>query len=144
MDPQPTSLPSRLLLGVVVLLGYMAIANTVQQLYPFSVFDMYAHRATSASRIGARTADGQLSEVTAWSDWRCDGPIRVDAPQAPGAPTPYGIPYRDREAEEWLLHHQGAGGQAVDVVRHIWWLEAAEGQPEIADRVLLHCQAVRQ
>ena len=143
MDPQPHSLPSRVLLGALLLLGYMAIANTVQQLYPFSVFDMYAHEATSASRIAVRSASGDLSEIFAWSDWQCDGPLTVQTAPDHAARSPYSIPYRDREAQEWLIAHQGHGGQPVDIVRHIWWLHSEPGQPETEDRLIRHCTAVR-
>ncbi len=144
MDLHAYNLPSRVMLGLLVLAGYMALANTVQQLYPFSVFDMYAHAATSASRIGVRAASGELSEVSAWTHWRCDRPIDLQGVPDHAARSPYSIPYRDREAQEWLLGHQGNGGEPVDVVRHIWWLQPAPGQAEIEDRVLLRCQAVRR
>ncbi len=144
MAPPPDSLPSRFALGVLVLAGYMALANTVQQLYPFSVFDMYAHEATSASRIGVRTATGALTEVTAWRDWQCPQPIALIGPPDHDQRAPYSIPYRDREAQEWIVGHPGAGSQPVDVVRHIWWLQPVPGQAETEDRVLLHCQAVPQ
>ncbi len=143
MDSPQHSLPSRLAFGVLVLLGYVAIANTVQQLYPFSVFDMYAHQATSASRIAVRDAAGAVSEVSAWTDWRCDGPIALATAPDHADRSPYSIPYRDREAQEWLTGHVGNGAQAVEVVRHIWWLQPEAGQAEIEDRVLLHCKARR-
>jgi hypothetical protein len=143
-SPQPHLLPTRLLLGVVLLLGYMAVANTVQQFYPFSVFDMYAHATTSASRIGARASSGELSEVFTWTDWRCDGPLSIETPPDHAQKMAYSIPYRDREAQEWLTTHQGDGGERVDVVRHIWWLTPDPGQPAQEDRLILHCQAVRR
>ena len=141
MLPQPHSLPTRLVLGVTLLLGYMAIANTVQQFYPFSVFDMYAHATTSASRIAVRSTSGALSEVSAWTEWRCDGPLSIETPHDHAERTAYSIPYRDREAQEWLTSHQGEGGERVDVVRHIWWLRPDAGQPPQEDRLILHCQA---
>ncbi len=144
MMPPPDSLPSRILLGVLVLTGYVAIANAVQQLYPFSVFDMYAHQATSASRIGVRDATGALSEVSAWTAWHCDAPIRLQEPPTQPGPAPYTIPYRDREAQEWVLAHPGNGAQHVEVVRHVWWLQPLPNQNEAEDRVLLRCQAERQ
>ena len=143
MDSPQHSLPSRVVFGVLVLVGYVAIASTVQQLYPFSVFDMYAHPATSASRIAVRDAAGVVSEVSAWTDWQCDGPFALAGAPDHDDRSPYSIPYRDREAQEWLTAHRGAGTQAVAIVRHIWWLQPQPGQAEIEDRVLLHCKARR-
>ena len=134
----------RLALGALVLAGYAGVAHSVQQLYPFSIFDMYAHRAQSASRVVARDAAGGLSEVTAWRGWRC---APAPAVTEPGTVPAYSVPYRDREAAAWVRDHPlagAAGGEAVDVVRHIWWLQPAPGQPASEDRPLWHCQAVRQ
>lgn len=138
----------RLLLGVLTLLAYVALANTVEQLYPFSVFDMYANRAGSASKVVARSERGELSEVTDWVAWDCGGLVQLEPIQHEAGPHPYTIPYRDREALAWIRTHQRVEGAAtglprpVQVVRHIWWLSAAPGQPAAEDRVLASCAAV--
>lgn len=64
----------------LALVGYLAIARGVENLYPFSTFNMYSvERAASASRVLARDAHGAVSEVTGWERWECDAPPDLDA-----------------------------------------------------------------
>ena len=142
--PRSTVSRTRLALGVVTLATYVVVANTVQQLYPFSVFDMYANRATSASKVVAQRADGTLVDVNRLNVWHCPQAPSLEHDTHDGMPHPYTIPYRDHEALDWIRTHMGPQPQAetVRVVRHIWWLEPTSGQAPEENRVLATCSAV--
>ena len=145
-QPMPRATPSttRLTLGLLALVTYVLVANTVQQLYPFSVFDMYANRANSASKVVAQRSDGTLVDVNRLRQWHCPQPVTLEVDTHDGRPHPYTIPYRDREALDWIHEHaaEQPQGVMVRVVRHIWWLQPAPNQSAEEDRVLATCTAV--
>jgi hypothetical protein len=133
--------PSRLA-AVLALLGYLGVALALGNLYPFSVFDMYSRRFTSASRIVARDAGGHVREVERYARWSCDEPLDV-SPGRCGAPGSFFyVPYLDTDGSAYVAAHAGDGqGQPVDVVRRIWWLEGG-GPPRVEDCLLSRCRAV--
>jgi len=138
----------RRVVAALVLAGYVGVSFAVGNLYPFSVFDMYSRARTSASRIVARDARGQIVEVERYEGWQCDGPVDV-SPAACGEPGSYFyVGYLDAERAEYIAHHPGADGSRapVDVVRRIWWLEtaASPGPPRTTDCVLQRCTAVHR
>jgi hypothetical protein len=135
----------RLAVSALVVGGYVGIAFAAHDAYPFSRFDMYSQARTSASRIVARTADGQVAEIERFDGWSCDGPVDV-SPARCGEPSSYFYtPYIDASRVEYIERRAHAEGvrAPVDVVRRIWWLDRS-GPPRIADCLLTTCTAVRR
>jgi hypothetical protein len=131
--------------AALVLPGYVGIAFAVHNLYPFSMFDMYSYPRSSASRIVARDRDGVLGEVERYDRWRCDGEIDV-SPGRCGAPGSFHYtPYLDASRVAYIGSHSASdgAGEAVDVVRRIWWLDVP-GKPRTTDCLLQRCTAVHQ
>ncbi|MDQ3036245.1 MAG: hypothetical protein M3Y87_27840 [Myxococcota bacterium] len=134
-------------LAVVVLAGYTAVAWSVGSFYPFSVFPMYAGRSegTRAGRLAARTASGELVEVTRFRAFDCEGTLEPERfEEACGV----GPVYAPRYLDEELAHHVRAGasevrdGEAIAIVRRIWTL-APDGSVSGDDCVLARCRASR-
>jgi hypothetical protein len=138
--PQP-----RVLVAALALCGYLGIAHSVRNLYPFSTFEMYAgQRADSASRVIARDAAGGLHELDAYEAFRCDGPIPLGHETCAAAwPYAYSI-YLDRQAAAFIDTHPGDGTEPVDVIRRIWRLSDRPGPPPFEDCLLQHCRAARR
>jgi hypothetical protein len=68
----PPSSPKIGGLVAIAMLGYLAAARGVGNLYPFSTFEMYgATRLVDASRIVVRERD-EVHELDRFSQWRCD------------------------------------------------------------------------
>lgn len=133
-----------LVLGVVG--AYLATAFGLGNLYPFSVFDMYAgDKASSASRVVARDAEGHLDEVRAWTGWSCDPWPRLDLDACQREPPFYVVPYINREHEQYLSEHRGSpdGGEVVDLVAKVWWLDAS-GVRSAETCVIASCRARRR
>jgi hypothetical protein len=116
--PAARGLDARLVLGALVLVGYAMAARGVENLYPFSVFPMYAAaRAKVISRVMARVADGSFIEVTALDRWQCDALPVLEATTCADASS---IQYIDREREQYIREHAGTGGQPVELVRRVF------------------------
>jgi hypothetical protein len=128
--------------SVVLLGGYILLSQSVVHLFPFSVFDMYSEGSKSGSRILARSADGQVSEVDHYRDWDC--PEAVDTHHLCTESGPYYIPYKDDEALSYVQAHRGRDPAAAEVtlVRRIWWLSNGETPTRIEDCAITHCRAV--
>lgn len=144
-------LPDRLSLrGVVIavnalaFVGYVLVARGLDNLYPFSTFDMYSQvDSSSASRVVARDADGTLREVTAYRALDCEGRLDVSEDSCGTAAEIYRVPYKDEEAVQHVETHRGASPDAapVDIVRHVWKL-SDDGSPALEkDCVLVRCVA---
>ena len=134
----------RLAVSALVLGGYVGIAFAAHDAYPFSRFDMYSQARSSASRVVARVADGQVAEVERFDGWACDGPVDV----SPSRCEPrdfFFTPYLDASRVDYVAQHTRADGvrEKVDVIRRIWWLESA-GPPRTTDCLLQTCTAVRR
>ena len=98
--------------------AYALAARGVENLYPFSVFPMYSGEAgTGTSRVMARTAEGAFVEVTAFERWQCDALPVLETTTCAGVG---GIPYIDREREQYLRAHAGTGGQPIELVRRVF------------------------
>jgi hypothetical protein len=135
----------RLAVSALVLGGYVGMAFAAHDVYPFSRFDMYSQARSSASRVVARTADGQLAEIERFDGWACDGPVDV-SPGRCGEPSSYFYtPYIDASRVEYVERHTHAEGvpAKVDVVRRIWWLDGG-GPTRTTDCLLQTCTAVRR
>lgn len=134
----------RRVIGALVLGGYVTLALAVTNLYPVSVFDMYSHPRSSASRIVARDAAGNVREVRRYDRWRCEGPVDV-SPRACDTPRFDYSNYLDAEQAAYVASHSNGDGQGdpVEIVRRIWWLDEP-GPPRTTDCVLQRCTAVRR
>jgi hypothetical protein len=131
----------RLAVAALAFAGYVAIAWSVDNAYPFSHFDMYSGTmADSGSRIVVRDASGAVHEVTRFTAFACDRPIPTDRAACPG--DHYMIPYKDRELLGWVLAHEGdpQGGEPVDLVRRVGRL-AGGGPPPHEDCLIASCRA---
>lgn len=131
---------ARLFLGLLVLLAYGITARGVKNLYPFSVFPMYAgSEATATSRIMARTSGGTIVEVESFTGWACDPLPAVETTSCGGV---HGIPYLDREHEAYVRAHPlgGRAGEPVELVRRNFSFDG-EQRPEVCPVAL--CRAVR-
>jgi hypothetical protein len=140
-NPAPW-MDARARIVLLCLLGYVAIARGLGNVYPFSTFSMYSGaRASSASRVVARDDRGALHEVTDYVAWSCGEAVDVRPERCAEQQAFYTIPYVDRAAEEYLLANGGDDPRAVpvDVVRHIWRFRT---EPNAEDCVLQRCRAV--
>lgn len=156
MKRPPNALGDRRLALVAVLIsGYLAVARNGVHVYPFSTFDMYASRGPreaarspesgSGSRLLARSADGQVSEIDRYRAWVCERPLDVTGGAACARRGSYtSIDYKDQEAIDYIATHGGSDPAAsdVDVIRRIFWLSEGLDPPRIEDCVLGRCRAV--
>lgn len=130
---------SRFLVAVLVLAGYLAAARGVGSFYPISTFAMYASApGQSASRIMARSSSGEYLEVTDFDGWRCD---RLPALDRVACADARSVPYVDREREEHIRSHAGAGGQEVELVRRVFSFDGVARPPYCT---IAHCSARRR
>jgi hypothetical protein len=139
----------RLAIALGVFVGYVAVARAVQDLYPFSVFEMFADTMTSSSRLVARLPDGNAAEVERFVHWQCDEPIDED-PVRCGPLGSFGYtPYRDRELADWVRRHERrddapGGAEALELTRRIYRVTGVPGPLSVEDCVLASCRAVRR
>lgn len=132
------------LIGVVVLVGYSAVAWVVGSFYPFSVFPMYAQapQQRRAARLGARTAAGDMVELTRYRAFDCDRALDPDGFDAVCGARAYAPAYLDDE----LSHHVVARsaevphGEPIEIVRRVWTI-AEDGSLSSDDCVLARCTA---
>jgi hypothetical protein len=137
-----TSWSERGAVSAVLLGGYVLLSQSLIHLFPFSVFDMYSEDIRSGSRIVARGADGEVTEVDHYRDWDCPEALDVhDACSRSGA---YYIPYKDAEAVSYVQAHRGhdPAAAAVVLVRRIWWLSDRDAKARIEDCPIAECRAV--
>ena len=133
---------ARVFLGVLALLGYAIIARGVENLYPFSVFPMYASGESAVtSRIMARTAAGEILEVDRFHGWSCRELPTLDATSCEGV---RGIPYIDREREAHVRAHplgsNDGEGEPVELVRRVF---SFDGKARAETCPLAACRASR-
>ncbi len=137
------------MLAVLVFAGYASIATMVR-VFPFSTFDMYAHPETTASRLLARDASGQVGEVTRFGSWLCDGNLeKSSAPILCGAAGSFSFtPYQDQDLLHWVRTNPGVAdaprSEPVELVRRIWRLGNSDGPPKVEDCLVTRCRAVRR
>lgn len=131
--------------SLLVLAGYTLVAWAVGSFYPFSVFPMYAGTpgTGSAARLAARTAGGDVVEVTTFRAFDCDREVDPDTFAAA-----CGDAYAPRYLDDELSHHvraharSVAGGERVEIVWRRWEL-AASGEISTSDCVVARCEAER-
>lgn len=111
--------------------------------YPFSVFPMYAAApgGDRAARLGARTGDGSIVELTRFAAFDCDTELDPDA-----FTRACGDAYAPRYIDDELVHHVRShaaalpDGDRIEIVRRVWTL-ASDGSVSSADCVLARCRA---
>lgn len=129
----------RLVLGALVFIGYSAVARSVGNLYPFSIFPMYAGKAGDAtSRVMVRGADGAYEEVPRYEGFACESLPVLETTTCAGVA---GIPYIDREREQHIREHAGTGGQPVELVRRVF---SFDGKSRPSHCVSTRCTAVKR
>lgn len=130
-------------LAAIALLGYLAIARGLGNLYPFSTFEMYgATPLVDASRIVALT-DAGPRELGEFSRWRCDVPPDPD-PRVCAASWPFfHIESVDRGAIDRVRAAAPPNGAATEVViaRRVWRLGERDAVLTIEDCELARCEA---
>jgi hypothetical protein len=128
----------------IAMLGYLAIARVLGDVYPFSTFSMYGGATLeSASRIVVVAADG-AAEIESFATLACDREIDV-APLACAHEWPYAhFPAVDEEAAAAIAARASprGAGEPVAVVRRIWRFDA-DGLPVASDCELARCEATR-
>lgn len=133
--------------ALCVLAGYVAIAQGLGNLYPFSTFEMYAGVSThSASRVVALDSGGATHEIRDFEAYGCDS-LDLEPASCREHGDYYTIGYVEREAVEYLASPPSApphgDAQPIRLVRRIWRFQGP-GQPTIEDCPLARCQAVRR
>ncbi len=127
--------------SLVVLLGYLVLAHTVGNLYPFSTFDMYATSQLSVgSRIIAVDSTGHAHEVRRFTNFACDGPVVLDPETCPNRH----IPYLADALQAYLtanLTNQSPGGVALQIVQRVWWFAGDGELISVEDCPVLTCRA---
>lgn len=131
-------------LALLCCAGYLVAGRLAHNVYPFSVYDMYAAGAeSSASQLAARDRNGKLDDVSAYEAWSCPTAVRPNPTACEAFPFYY-IPYHDAEAAQWIERHAGGeGGEPVEVVHHIWNI-GASGELTTTDCVVARCTARRR
>lgn len=130
-----------------VLAGYVAIAQGLGSLYPFSTFEMYAGVSThTASRMLVVDSGGSTHEIRDYEAYRCDSlDLQPAACREHGEY--YTIGYVEREAQEYLSTQASAPAhgdeERVQLVRRIWRFEGPK-EPAVEDCALSTCRAVRR
>ncbi len=131
-------------LAVAVVVAYLGVALSVQNLYPFSTFPMYAGGAlTSGARLIAVDAQGEAREVTRFTAWSCPG-LRpfTEASCADGA---VGRPpaYLVKEATDYIAAHAGPPdpNHPVALVVRTWPIDS-EGEVSHLDCPVHQCTAL--
>lgn len=132
------------LLGAVVLVAYTSVAWAVGSFYPFSVFPMYAEtpQTRRAARLGARTAAGDVVEVTRYRAFQCEGTLDPDDFDASCGFQAYAPRYLDDELSHYVRANAGTvrHGEPIEIVRQIWTL-APDGAVSSDVCVLARCTA---
>lgn len=131
---------ARLFLGLLVLGGYAFAARGVGNLYPFSVFPMYAGNGeTATARMMARTEAGTVLEIGAFSAWSCEPLPSFESTSCGGI---RGIPYIDREHEAYVRAHPlgDHAGEPVALIRRVF---SFDGQTRPDACVVATCRASR-
>ncbi|HWB77798.1 MAG TPA: hypothetical protein VG755_22680 [Nannocystaceae bacterium] len=130
-------------LVAIAMLGYLAAARGVGNLYPFSTFEMYgATRLVDASRIVVREGD-DVHELDRFAHWRCDRVPDPD-PRSCVASWPFfHIEAADRAAIDRIASASAPIGDAstVEIVRRVWRLDGDAVRVE--DCELARCEAAR-
>jgi hypothetical protein len=130
-----------------VLAGYVAIAQGLGNLYPFSTFEMYAGVSThTASRVLAVDPAGATREIRDFAAYRCDS-LELQPASCRDHGEYYSIGYVEREAAEYLAAQASAAPQgeelSIRLVRRIWRFHGAR-EPTVEDCALASCRAVRR
>lgn len=133
--------------ALCVFAGYVAIAQGLGNLYPFSTFEMYAGVSThTASRVVAVDPGGGVHEIRDFEAYRCDS-LDLQPSTCSEHGEYYSIGYVERETAEYLAGQSTAPvhgeAQTVRLVRRIWRFQGG-GAPEVEDCALANCQAVRR
>lgn len=126
--------------------AYFLVSRGVQNLFPFTVLEMYSWRIqSSSSRILALDARGETHEVNHLDAFSCEDDITPEQSHCPGPERQYSsIDYVDRDLIDHLRSHPGTGqepsSEAFTIVRRVWHLQVSPVSHE--DCVLTRCRAV--
>lgn len=129
-------------LGVLAI-SYAVIARGVGNLYPFSIFEMYAKPSGSVTtRLGVRDSTGGVHDVSSYVDWHCSEPIVWEKFSCDVEPLRRVPNYLER-AE--INHVQSnisdvAKGEPVDLIQRVWRV-SSEQSISVADCTLTKCNA---
>lgn len=127
--------------------GYLVIARSAGNLYPFSTYSMYAESGSGRpSRIVARDARGELKDLGQYDHWSCPDLPALDHATCPPPVVSTTILYIDRDAEHYVRTHMGTGlepgSQPLELVRHVWSFTDRNGPPREIDCPVCACRAV--
>jgi hypothetical protein len=139
---------ARRLLGIVCCVTFWATGRFIGEFYPFSPLGMFNESVTAASRLFAKNAAGEATEIGRWEEWRCDGPLDFGPRGAPPCSAP-GYSAYDEIVRDHIQSHPAAGKDAgdresVQITRRVFVVADPTGPVEITDCPLLHCTARRR
>ena len=106
--------------SVLVAAAYVGISSGVHRLFPFFLFDMYAHAPDVSSRLLGEEADETVDDVAWYGKWDCPGSVDVMSESAPCSEGAIGHA-RDLEASDVLRRRAASlpDGPQVTLVRRI-------------------------
>ncbi len=137
---------SAMRLSWLIAAAYFLVSRGVENLFPFTVLEMYSWRSEpSSSRILALDERGGAHEVNRLASFRCDDDI---TPEKSHCPEPghhyYSIDYVDRDLIDHMRSHPGTGqepsAESFTLVRRVWQLDVSPVTH--ADCALTRCRAV--
>lgn len=140
--------------GLVALVGLVVIAFEVGERYPFARFHMFDHTTTAASRVIARTSDGEALELGALEAIHCDGEVELftgpsadpsrEAPRQ--CPVVSAYPEAERRVARYLEREHAAepSGEPIEIVRRTFRFDEPWGEPAVDDCVIGRCTARRR
>ncbi len=135
-----------MIVAITATCGYVGIARSVQDLYPFSSYTMYAGvHGTWASRLVARPKDGIAREIKNFDHWQCQDELPAEANRTCAVGEGFRIDYMEAATMQYVnsFHNQAPGDQEVDLVRRVWQFDA-QGVPLPAQNCIRrHCRAQR-
>ena len=117
----------RMAFAAVACAAYLIAARTVLNLYPVSMFDMYAFVPEAWVERVAVLKDGERTAIDDWGSWKCD--MNAGAVNS--------ILYKQQEAQA-KMEVEGTGPEVhVTLVREVW--EGRDGAWTLTDVPVSNC-----
>lgn len=136
-------LHARAALVATILIGIVVASRRLGENYPIGPISMFSGGLRVASRIGARTEDGRICELSAFEAWQCPEPIDFRSAANPQCTSGAEHLENDRKAEMAVRSRTSGepGGAPVEVVRRSFMATKPGGVILVDDCVLRSCTA---
>lgn len=122
--------------SLLVLIGFVAAARGVGNLFPVSQFPMYAGSAGPSTAQVMVLRENAYLAVDTFQSLSCESLPRLDAQRCDDASP---IPYLARDAEQFIRAQPANGGTQVELVLRVW---SFDGKTRPAHCVVAKCTAV--